>query len=116
MSQQPPVPPPDDTPPEDTPPEGPPPEAAPTKRRYRGSVVAGSGVLAIIAATVLIGVTQAAGTGPVVAIFAVMLVGGIALDVVAKSTDLRSVGMGVMLGSGIGLTFTGLCVVPLTGF
>ena len=124
MSQQPPVPPPPDEPPPGRPPEGQPPEDTPPKRRYRGGVVTGFTILTAIVALILTMVVHAPAYGRVsaggiwltAAVLGVLLVGGLFLDVRSKTPGLRSIGLGVTLGSGIGLAMTGLCVVPLTSF
>ena len=109
MSQQPPVPPPPEEPqtPEGLPPNGPSP-----KRRYSSSIVTGSAILAWLAGFALLGLAEAVGEWLTVALPAVLLVGGIVLVVAAKSTGLRSVGLGVVFGGGIALVVTGACVPP----
>ena len=51
-----------------------------------------------------------------VVVLGALLAGGLFLDVRSKSPGLRSIGLGVTLGSGIGLAMIGLCVVPNIGF
>ena len=110
MSQQPPVPPPPEEPqkPEGLPADGPSP-----KNRYSSSIVTGSAILAWLAGFALWGLAEAVGEWLTDAVPAVLLVGGIVLWGAAKSTGMRSVGLGVALGGGIGLViFGGFCVPP----